>query len=413
MRLKTIILSVCLVTSHLFSQTGNLLGTVSDSNGSFPLPGANVYLEGTNFGGITDSGGKVYLSNLPAGNYKLVVSYIGYENQEKDISIDAESLNTFAVELSVGTLVGNDIDVIGNSLSGQARALNNQKNKSNISNVISSDQVGKFPDSNIGDALKRVPGIAVYNDMGEARFGHVRGTPSSFNSATINGERMPSAEAATRSNQLDLIPADMIQTVEVIKALTPDMDADAIGGSINLITRKATGTRTSVTVGRGDNTLDQAGKIVQLSGMHSNRSEDNNFGYMFNFSFYDNWTGSDNVEAEWDDEGNIVEHDIRKYLVHRERKSLGLRFDYNLRNTELYTNLNYNDRDDYENRYRQRIKDLDEGEGSQEIRRQTKAGLPANEYGRLEDQKLFSYKFGGTSLLDKLKLDYSFKISES
>ena len=255
MRLKTIILSVCLVTSHLFSQTGNLLGTVSDSNGSFPLPGANVYLEGTNFGGITDSGGKVYLSNLPAGNYKLVVSYIGYENQEKDISIDAESLNTFSVELSVGTLVGNDIDVIGNSLSGQARALNNQKNKSNISNVISSDQVGKFPDSNIGDALKRVPGIAVYNDMGEARFGHVRGTPSSFNSATINGERMPSAEATTRSNQLDIIPADMIQTVEVIKALTPDMDADAIGGSINLITRKAAGTRTSVTVGRGENTL--------------------------------------------------------------------------------------------------------------------------------------------------------------
>ena len=81
--------------------------------------------------------------------------------------------------------------------------------------------------------------------------------------------------------------------------------------------------------------MDQAGKIVQLSGMHSNRSKDNDFGYMFNFSFYDNWTGSDNVEAEWDDEGNIVEHDIRKYLVHRERKSLGLRFDYNLGNTEL------------------------------------------------------------------------------
>ena len=413
MRLKTIVLFVCVAITQLFSQTGNLLGTVSDSNGSFPLPGANVYLEGTNFGGITDSGGKVYLSNLPVGNYKLVVSYIGYENQEKDISIDAESLNTFSLELSVGTLVGNDIDVIGNSLSGQARALNNQKNKSNISNVISSDQVGKFPDSNIGDALKRVPGIAVYNDMGEARFGHVRGTPSSFNSATINGERMPSAEATTRSNQLDLIPADMIQTVEVIKALTPDMDADAIGGSINLITRKAAGKRSSITVGRGNNSLDEAGKIVQLSGMYSDRPEGKNFGYMFNFSFYDNWTGSDNIEAEWDDEGNIVEHDIRKYLVHRERKSLGLRFDYNLGNSEVYADLNFNDRDDYENRYRQRIKDLDEGEGSQEIRRQTKAGLPGNEYGRLEDQKLFSYKFGGTSFLDKLKLDYSFKISEA
>ena len=57
----------------------------------------------------------------------------------------------------------------------------------------------------------------------------------------------------------------------------------------------------------GDNSLDEAGKIVQLSGMYSDRPEGKNFGYMFNFSFYDNWTGSDNIEAEWDDEGNIVE----------------------------------------------------------------------------------------------------------
>ena len=67
MRLKTICLYVCVAITQLFSQTGNLLGVVSDANGSFPLPGANVYLEGTNFGGITDSGGKVYLSNLPSG----------------------------------------------------------------------------------------------------------------------------------------------------------------------------------------------------------------------------------------------------------------------------------------------------------------------------------------------------------
>ena len=113
------------------------------------------------------------------------------------------------------------------------------------------------------------------------------------------GERMPSAESTTRSNQLDLIPADMIQTVGY-KSTYSRYGCRCNRRSINLITRKAAGTRTSVTVGRGDNTLDQAGKIVQLSGMHSNRSEDSNFGYMFNFSFYDNWTGSDNVEAEWD-----------------------------------------------------------------------------------------------------------------
>ena len=93
MRLKTIVLYVCVAITQLFSQTGNLLGIVSDSNGSFPLPGANVYLEGTNFGGITDYEGKVYISNLPTGDYKLIVTYIGYNNEEKDISIEAGSLN--------------------------------------------------------------------------------------------------------------------------------------------------------------------------------------------------------------------------------------------------------------------------------------------------------------------------------
>ena len=127
MRLKTIVLYVCVAITQLFSQTGNLLGVVSDANGSFPLPGANVYLEGTNFGGITDSGGRVYLSNLPTGEYKLVVAYIGYKNEEKDISIEGGSLNNFSIELSVSSLIGSDVDVVGNSLSGQARALNNQK----------------------------------------------------------------------------------------------------------------------------------------------------------------------------------------------------------------------------------------------------------------------------------------------
>ena len=80
---------------------------------------------------------------------------------------------------------------------------------------MSADQVGKFPDSNIGDALKRINGINVQYDQGEARFGQVRGTSADLTSVTVNGNRMPSAEGDTRNVQLDLIPADMIQTIEV------------------------------------------------------------------------------------------------------------------------------------------------------------------------------------------------------
>src|SRR5690606_37844237 len=122
-------------------------------------------------------------------------------------------------------------------LRGQAKALNQQRNNANITNIISSDQVGRFPDANIGDALKRVPRITMQNDQGEARNIIVRGLSPELNSVTINGDRIPSPEGDNRNVQMDLIPFDMISTIEVNKTLTPDMDADAIGGSVNLITR--------------------------------------------------------------------------------------------------------------------------------------------------------------------------------
>ena len=121
-------------------------------------------------------------------------------------------------------------------------------------NVVSADQTGKFPDSNIGDALKRISGINVQYDQGEARFGQVRGTSADLSSVTINGNRVPSAEGDTRNVQLDLIPSDMIQTIEVNKVITPDMDADAIGGSINLVTKNSPYKQTIAgTVGTGYN----------------------------------------------------------------------------------------------------------------------------------------------------------------
>ena len=152
--------------------------------------------------------------------------------------------------------------VIGGAFQGQRRAINSQKSSLGIKNVVSADQVGKFPDSNIGDALKRISGINVQYDQGEARFGQVRGTSADLSSVTINGNRIPSAEGDTRNVQLDLIPADMIQTIEVSKVVTSDMDADAIGGSINLVTKNSPYKRTlTATAGSGYNWISEKAQL--------------------------------------------------------------------------------------------------------------------------------------------------------
>lgn len=78
-------------------------------------------------------------------------------------------------------------------MKGQAKALNQQKNNANITNIVAADQIGKFPDANIGDALKRISGITMQNDQGEARNIIIRGMAPQLNSVMLNGERVPSA----------------------------------------------------------------------------------------------------------------------------------------------------------------------------------------------------------------------------
>ena len=80
-------------------------------------------------------------------------------------------------------------EVVVTAYNPQYRAMSRQRDNINITNVISADQVSRFPDSNIGDALKRIPGINVQYDQGEARFGHIRGTSPDLSSVTIDGTR--------------------------------------------------------------------------------------------------------------------------------------------------------------------------------------------------------------------------------
>src|SRR5690606_15653587 len=233
------ILATSLVSVLTFAQNGVIAGKITDETNQFSLPGATIKIENSNRYTVSNQNGGYEFLNLPEGTYTVYVEYIGYVTAAQEVVVTANQTTTANFELIAGSEELEEIVIIGDFLRGQAKALNQQRNKSNITNIISSDQVGRFPDANIGDALKRVPGITMQNDQGEARNIIVRGLSPELNSVTLNGDRIPSAEGDNRNVQMDLIPADMISTIEVNKTLTPDMDADAIGGSVNLIMRAA------------------------------------------------------------------------------------------------------------------------------------------------------------------------------
>lgn len=132
--------------------------------------------------------------------------------------------------------------VVESIAEGQARAIQDQRDAPNIKNVVTSDAVGRLPDFSVGEALSRVPGVSVQKDRGEPEFITVRGAAPRLNSVALNGDRIPSVADPTeerndRSVTLNAVPTALISTIEVAKSVTPDMDADAVGGAVNLTTR--------------------------------------------------------------------------------------------------------------------------------------------------------------------------------
>jgi TonB-dependent receptor len=429
--MKHLALMLLLALPVLGFAQGNIKGVIVDAE-NLTLPGATVFIESLETGTVTNNVGSFLLTGIPAGTHELQVSYIGYQPVTQTVTVVDGQTEFIEVKLLAGVDLGVNVLVLGDRLKGQARAINQQKTNLNITNIVAADQIGRFPDANIGDAVKRIPGITIQNDQGEARNIIVRGLAPQLNSVMINGERIPSAEGDNRNIQMDLIPADMIQTIEVNKAVTPDMDADAIGGAVNLVTRQAPADqRLSLTAASGLNLLSQ--KPIWTGGLvYGNRFFDDKLGVVLSGSYNNHDFGSDNVEFEWKNEvesplsGEDIEVDpfveeqqIRTYLVQRVRRSASANFDLRLneKNT-IFLRTMYNWRDDWENRYRVVYKDIEPifQDGTETItgwegiaERETKGGLnnDRNRAARLEDQRVVNVSLRGEHLIgNRLRMDW-------
>lgn len=337
------------VDSFAQSATGGVRGRVTDGVSSSALVGADVTIVGTAHMTATDHTGAFHLFGIPEGDYTLQVLYLGHATGQVGIRVVPGRTLDVAVELAAASFSETVQVSVAPIAEGQANALNVQRTAPSISSIVSSDQIGAFPDPNAADAASRIPGVSIARDQGEGRYVLVRGTEARLNSVMIDGERIPAPEGDTRQVQLDAVPADQLQSIEVSKAVTPDMDADSIGGAVNLITRQAIGRPTALfTAAGGYHALQGDYGQRQFSGTVGRRFAGGRVGILAGGSSSSANRGSENFEAVYDG-GGLSDLQLRDYQIRRERYGLNMSGDVQAAShTSLTIRSIFNEFQDYE-----------------------------------------------------------------
>lgn len=256
---------------------GYVVGTVTEYSTDQSLPGANVWIKGTTVGTITDIEGDYSISGLSVGEHTINVSFLGYETITKTVTI-LPGANKLDFALVINSILEDEV-VITALFRGQQKAINQQINADALVNVVSEDKIKELPDVNAAESIGRLPGVAVERSGGEGSKIVVRGMEPKYSNITINGMKMPSSSLTDRSTDLGMISSEMLSGIEVYKMPTPDMDAEAIGGTVNLTMKKASkGFESLIKVAQVTNFLVNDPYNYRASAQVSNRFFDDKLG---------------------------------------------------------------------------------------------------------------------------------------
>ncbi|WP_192507932.1 TonB-dependent receptor [Pseudoalteromonas aurantia] len=359
-KLTQIAAAIFLATSSgVYASSGKLVGTVKDLQGN--LSGASISIQNTSFTAVTDYRGRFELPKLASGDYTLVVNYFGYENSQVNVTVVEGKVTTVAPIVLNTQQEIEEVVSVGQIFRGEMAAANNQRNASNIISVIAADGIGKLPDRNAAEAVQRIPGVSIERDQGEGRFVAVRGLPSQWSSASINGNRLPTAEEETtsRATAFDFFPSELIEFVEVSKAITPDMEGDAIGGSVNFITKKSADEfllQTNFAVGQNELA---GGNNYSANVVYGDRLMDDKLGFIVNATAWKRDWATDNYEprrrGESEDFG-IYRLELRDYTGTRETYGLNGSMEYDLDNGSISASALYGSLIDDETHYKHRLR---------------------------------------------------------
>lgn len=230
------ILLILIAVSGAYSST--LKGFVTDQKTGEPLVGATVMLENTKFGTSVNLDGSYEIKGIPSGKYNCRVQYIGYKNSVKSVNIDAKQ-NIFKVDFLL-LEESNELNEVTVNASADRETDNSarktEQKADNVMNIISAKSIQLLPDITVGNILQRVSGVSVVrNSTGDGQYAVIRGMDKRYNYTSVNGVKIPSPDNKNRYVPMDIFPADLLERLEVVKALTPNMEGDAIGGAMNMV----------------------------------------------------------------------------------------------------------------------------------------------------------------------------------
>ncbi len=426
--------SLALLTAPSSWADSVIEGRVTDTSNKVYFQGAQVQIKELNLTAISERDGSFRFAKLPEGEYTLIIKYIGSEDLEQRVSVVDGEILTKNFVIGTANTKQDELDniIVYGQRAGQASAINRQKNANKLVSVISSDGIGQLPDQNAAEALQRMPGIFIERDQGEGRFVGIRGIDPNLNNVTINGLNVPSPEAGVRSVALDVIPSELISSLEVSKTVTPDMDASAIGGSIEVkslsafdrndrsytftaqashnelmseTSPKISGSYTDIYTLAGGSQLGVAGAVSWFKREFGSHNMETDGGWS-TFEYEDAATGED-VEAF-----GAEEIEQRVYGIERERLGAALNFDlYSSATDKYYLRTLYSKFSDDEYRLRNQFKydkgQIDLTSHTLNSAQFSDAKMERDTKDRYEAQKIFSIITGGENQLGDWLVEYS------
>ena len=214
-------------------------GFVKDTHTSEELIGATVIVKGESnkysISGL-DGSFSLQIDKYPA---ILLCSYMGYAAQE--ITIENDTLTTINFLLTPDFKLINEVVITGSFINNtETGARSIEKNSLNVMNVVSARAIEISPDMTVGNVIARVSGVTIErNSSGEGQYALLRGMDKRYNYTLVNGVKIPSPDNKNRFVPLDIFPSELLDRLEVTKALTADMEGDGIGGAINMVMKDA------------------------------------------------------------------------------------------------------------------------------------------------------------------------------
>lgn len=395
--------------------TGTISGRVTDTV-SAPVPSAMLGVVGTRLGTIASDNGRYRIVGVTPGEHSVVVRRQGFVTDTFSVTVVAAGIVEHDVTLHSISVSLTEIVVRASPRLNETRSAAHEKQQKadNIVSVMSGDEIRSLPNANAAEAAARIPGVSTERDEGEGKFVQIRGTEPRLSNVTVDGVHIPGTQGGDRIAKLDDVPTDLLGAIEVTKTLTADMEADAIGGSVNLVTKIPEGAPRGYLSGQvGQSTLLDH-RQGQGSMTYGGRfGEDKNLGILFSGSYDKNNRVINDVELGWtvaDGHSIPVEFDNRDYTYYRERYGAGGQVDYRFQDgSTAYARGLFSLFKNWGTRYRYDLSVDDVENVSGSTATGTGVGMSREVSQRRPTEQLYGFTGGGTKTV--AGLDFNLALS--